>query len=42
MPSLSNDQVPKPLTYTLMYHGLWAALFLMTTILYWAIFLYSG
>lgn len=42
MPSVDNVLVPKPLTYTLMYHGLWAVIFLLTAVVYWAIFLASG
>lgn len=39
MPAAPDDQVPKPLTYTLMYHGLWAALFLLSYLALAAIFL---
>lgn len=42
MPSVDNAQVPKPLTYTLMYHGLWAVLFSLTAVLYWVMFLATG
>jgi hypothetical protein len=42
MPAVDNVLVPKPLTYTLMYHGLWAVIFLLTAIVYWGIFLASG
>ncbi len=42
MPAFDNVHVPKPLTYTLMYHGLWAIIFFLTAIVYWGIFLASG
>ena len=38
MPAVDNVLVPKPLTYTLMYHGLWAIIFLLTAMVYWGIF----
>ena len=34
MPAVDNVLVPKPLTYTLMYHGLWAIIFLLTAMVY--------
>ena len=30
MPTASEQQVPKPLTYTLMYHALWSVMFLLS------------
>ena len=42
MPAVDNAVVPKPLTYTLMYHGLWAIIFLLTAMVYWGIFFASG
>jgi len=32
MPAASDDQVPKPLTYTLMYHFLWCVLFWLSAL----------
>lgn len=42
MPAVDNVLVPKPLTYTLMYHGLWAVIFMLTAVVYWGIFIASG
>lgn len=42
MPAVDNAIVPKPLTYTLMYHALWAVLFMLTAVVYWGMFLASG
>lgn len=42
MPRASEEQVPKPLTYTLMYHFLWCIMFLLSAALLWSIFLASG
>ena len=42
MPTASEEQVPKPLTYTLMYHGLWCAMFVMTAAGLAALFIASG
>jgi hypothetical protein len=42
MPRASEEQVPKPLTYTLMYHFLWCVMFLLSAALLWSIFLASG
>lgn len=42
MPTASNDQVPKPLTYTLMYHFLWFVLFLLSALMLVAIFAANG
>lgn len=42
MPAVDNVLVPKPLTYTLMYHGLWAVIFLLTAVVYWGIFFASN
>lgn len=42
MPLASDDQVPKPLTYTLMYHFLWCVLFLFSAFGLAALFIFSG
>jgi hypothetical protein len=42
MPAASDDQIPKPLTYTLMYHFLWFILFLLSAVALWGIFLATG
>ncbi|CAA9300836.1 MAG: hypothetical protein AVDCRST_MAG77-5991 [uncultured Chloroflexi bacterium] len=42
MPAATNDQIPKPLTYTLMYHFLWFVLFLLSALTLWGIFLSTG
>ncbi len=42
MPAASEEQVPKPLTYTLMYHGLWLAMFLLSAVGLGVLFLASG
>jgi hypothetical protein len=42
MPLASAEQVPKPLTYTLMYHGLWCVMFLLSAVGLMALFLASG
>jgi hypothetical protein len=42
MPAATEAQIPKPLTYTLMYHFLWFVLFLLTAITFWGIFLSTG
>ncbi len=31
MPQATDEQIPKPLTYTLMYHFLWFVVFLAST-----------
>jgi hypothetical protein len=42
MPAASDAQIPKPLTYTLMYHFLWFVLFLLSALTFWGIFLSTG
>jgi len=42
MPGASAEQVPKPLTYALMYHGLWAVLFLASWLALTVVFLSTG
>ena len=42
MPAASEEQVPKPLTYTLMYHGLWFAMFLLSAVGLGVLFLAAG
>ena len=42
MPAASDDQVPKPLTYTLMYHFLWFILFFLSAIMLVVLFAMSG
>ncbi len=42
MPLASEEQVPKPLTYTLMYHFLWCAMFLLSAVGLMALFLAAG
>ncbi|MGH2352225.1 MAG: hypothetical protein ACRDI2_21280 [Chloroflexota bacterium] len=42
MPIAPEEQVPKPLTYTLMYHFLWGILFLLSAITLAGVFLVSG
>jgi hypothetical protein len=42
MPVASEEQVPKPLTYTLMYHFLWCVMFVLSAILLWSVLLASG
>ena len=39
MPAASDDQVPKPLTYTLMYHFLWCILFWLSALTLFLLFL---
>jgi hypothetical protein len=39
MPLASEEQVPKPLTYTLMYHFLWFVMFLLSGLTLTALFL---
>jgi hypothetical protein len=41
MPAASDEQVPKPLTYTLMYHGLWAAMFFLSYLVLASVFISS-
>lgn len=38
MPAATDDQVPKPLTYTLMYHFLWAVLFFLSALALYGVF----
>jgi len=38
MPAASDEQIPKPLTYTLMYHFLWCVLFWLSALTLFAIF----
>jgi hypothetical protein len=42
MPLASEEQVPKPLTYTLMYHFLWCVLFLLSAAALTGVFLAAG
>ncbi|HEX2515151.1 MAG TPA: hypothetical protein VH257_10630 [Chloroflexota bacterium] len=42
MPLASEEQVPKPLTYTLMYHFLWCVLFLLSAGALAGVFLAAG
>jgi hypothetical protein len=42
MPTATEEQVPKPLTYTLMYHFLWSVLFLLSALTLFGIFLSAG
>ncbi len=42
MPLASEEQVPKPLTYTLMYHLLWCILFLLSALALAGVFLAAG
>ena len=42
MPRASEEQVPKPLTYTLMYHFLWCILFLLSAVALSGVFLAAG
>ena len=42
MPAASDAQVPKPLTYTLMYHFLWFVLFLLTALTFMGVFMSAG
>ena len=42
MPAATDAQVPKPLTYTLMYHFLWCILFLLSALTLLGVFLASG
>src|SRR5688500_5536045 len=42
MPAASDAQVPKPLTYTLMYHFLWCVLFLLSALTLFGVFLTSN
>src|SRR5438093_1084280 len=42
MPLASEEQVPKPLTYTLMYHLLWCVMFLVSAVGLMALFLAAG
>jgi hypothetical protein len=41
MPAASDEQVPKPLTYTLMYHGLWAVMFFLSYLVLAGVFISS-
>jgi hypothetical protein len=38
MPAASDEQVPKPLTYTLMYHFLWCVLFWLSALTLFLLF----
>ena len=42
MPAATDAQVPKPLTYTLMYHFLWCVLFLLSALTLFGVFLASN
>lgn len=42
MPTASEEEVPKPLTYTLMYHGLWCVMFVLSAVGLAALFLATG
>lgn len=42
MPTATDSQVPKPLTYTLMYHFLWAMLFWLSALTLGGVFLSAG
>src|SRR5919197_6382734 len=42
MPLAPEEQVPKPLTYTLMYHFLWCVMFLLSAAVLTIVFLVSG
>lgn len=42
MPAATDAQIPKPLTYTLMYHFLWCVLFLLSALTLLGVFLASG
>ena len=42
MPAATDAQVPKPLTYTLMYHFLWCVLFFLSALTLLGVFLASG
>src|SRR3954471_10244494 len=42
MPLASEAQVPKPLTYTLMYHFLWCVMFALSAVGLMGLFLASG
>jgi hypothetical protein len=42
MPVASEEQVPKPLTYTLMYHFLWCVMFVLSAVALMALFLAAG
>ena len=42
MPLATNEQVPKPLTYALMYHVIWAIVFSVTALGLAALFLSTG
>ena len=42
MPTASEEQVPKALTYTLMYHFLWCVMFTLSAVALAGIFLASG
>ncbi len=42
MPVASEEQVPKPLTYTLMYHLLWAIMFGLSALALGGVFVASG
>jgi hypothetical protein len=42
MPLASEEQVPKPLTYTLMYHFLWCVLFLLSAAALTGVFFAAG
>jgi hypothetical protein len=42
VPAATDAQVPKPLTYTLMYHFLWCVLFFLSALTLFGVFLASG
>jgi hypothetical protein len=42
VPAATDAQVPKPLTYTLMYHFLWCVLFFLSALTLLGVFLASG
>lgn len=42
VPAATDAQVPKPLTYTLMYHFLWCVLFLLSALTLFGVFLASN
>jgi hypothetical protein len=42
VPAATDAQVPKPLTYTLMYHFLWCVLFFLSALTLLGVFIASG
>jgi hypothetical protein len=42
MPTAPEEQVPKPLTYTLMYHALWCVMFVLSACALAVLFLATG